>query len=85
MTTAQTSTMNTELWQNIGAIADDDTLMRRLALYTRRLLKEKKSDPTLMTKDEFLSMLDQRMENYEKGEYISFSSPEEMHRYFETF
>ena len=77
--------MNTELWQNIGAIADDDTLMRRLALYTRRLLKEKKADPTLMTKAEFIAMLDQRMENYEKGEYISFSSPEEMHRYFETF
>ena len=77
--------MNTELWQNIGAIADDDTLMRRLALYTRRLLKEKKTDHTQMTKDEYFSMLDQRMENYEKGEYISFSSPEEMHRYFESF
>lgn len=29
-------------------------------------------------------MIDHRMEDYEKGEYLSFSSPEEMHRYLEA-
>ena len=77
--------MNTELWKNIGAIADDDALMRRLTRYTRRLVKEKEIDPTLMTKEEFFKMIDQRMEEYENGDNISFSSPEEMHRYFENF
>ena len=37
-----------------------------------------------MTKEEFFAMIDQRMEAYEKGNYITFSSPEEMHRYFEN-
>ena len=41
MTAAQQNSMNTELWQNIGAIADNDALMRRLARYAKRLAKEK--------------------------------------------
>ena len=84
MTTAQTSAMNTELWQNIGALADDDTLMRRLALYTRRLMKEKKADPTLMTKDEYFAMLDQRAAEYEQGKYHTYSSVEELDKYIRS-
>ena len=29
-------------------------------------------------------MIDKRMENYENGEYVSFTSLEEMHSYFES-
>ncbi len=55
--------------------------MKKAMLYLRKLARQKQEDEALMTKDEFLSMVDKRMENYEKGEYLSFSSPEEMHRY----
>ena len=41
-------------------------------------------DDTCMTKEEFFAMINQRMEAYEKGNNITFSSPEEMHRYFEN-
>ena len=61
--------MNTELWQNIGAIADDDGLMRRLAQYTRRLVKEKEKDQTLMSKEEFFARIEEAEREAERGEY----------------
>ena len=56
MTTTQQVAMNTELWQSIGYIADDDALMRRLTRYAKKLTKEK--DPSLMTKEEFFARVD---------------------------
>ena len=52
MTAVQLNTMNTELWQSIGAIADSEPLMRRLTRYAKKLAREKEY-PTLMTKEEF--------------------------------
>ena len=57
------NTMNTELWQSIGAIADNESLMRRLTRYAKRLVKEQENDPTLMTKEEFFA----RVEEAKKG------------------
>ena len=58
MTAVQQNAMNTELWQSIGAIADNELLMRRLTRYAKRLAKEKE-DPTLMTKEEFFARVDE--------------------------
>ena len=58
--------MNTQLWQNIGAIADSKPLMKRLAKYVARLVKEK-NDPTLMTKEEFMEKLEKGEEDYRQG------------------
>lgn len=69
MTALQLHMMNTELWQNIGAIADSEDLMRRLTLYTRRLVKEKEKDPTLMTKEEFFARIEEAEREAERGEY----------------
>ena len=69
MTATQLKRMNTELWQNIGAIADDDGLMRRLAQYTRRLVKEKEKDQTLMSKEEFFARIEEAEREAERGEY----------------
>ena len=72
MTTTQQIAMNTELWQSIGYIADNDALMRRLTRYAKKLAKEK--DPTLMTKDEFFARVEAAKEgpSYElqEGETI---------------
>lgn len=58
MTAAQQNAMNTELWQSIGAIADNTALMRRLTRYAKRLAKENE-DPTLMSKEEFFARVDE--------------------------
>ena len=78
MTLAQQNTMNTELWQSIGYIADNDALMRRLTRYAKKLAKEK--DPTLMTKEEFFRMLDEA----EKGPSKRFDSVEELDKYIRS-
>ena len=80
MTTAQQNTMNTELWQGIGYIADDETLMRRLSKYVKRLAKEKADDPTLMTKEEFFARVDEAR----KGPSMEFASVEELDKYIRS-
>ncbi|MBR2202927.1 MAG: hypothetical protein IJ914_01830 [Prevotella sp.] len=60
--------MNTELWRSIAAIADSEPLMRRLARYAKKLVKEKE-DSTLMTKEEYFAMLDEAEEQINRGEY----------------
>ena len=81
MTTVQ---MNADVYRSLSIIAEDSELMKRAMIYLRKLDKQKQQDDATMTKEEFFSMIDKRMENYEKGEYVSFSSPEEMHQYLET-
>ena len=78
MTLAQQNTMNTELWQSIGYIADNDALMRRLTRYAKKLAKEK--DPTLMTKEEFFA----KIERAEKQPGKSFASVEELDKYIRS-
>ena len=84
MTAAQRNAMNTELWQGIGYIADDEALMRRLSKYVKRLAKEKADDPTLMTKEEFFARVDEARREYDEGKYRSFTSVEEMNDWLKS-
>lgn len=83
MTAVQLNTMNTELWQSIGAIADSEPLMRRLTRYAKKLAREKE-DPTLMTKEEFFRRIDESKQQFERGEYTRFSDKEEMVKWLST-
>ena len=84
MTAAQQNAMNTELWQGIGYIADDETLMRRLSRYVKRLAKEKANDPTLMSKEEFFARVDEARREYDEGKYHTFDSIEDLDRYIRS-
>ena len=74
------NSMNTELWQSIGAIADNESLMKRLTRYAKKLVKEREADPTLMTKEEFFQMIDEAKEGPSKR----FESVEELDRYISS-
>ena len=82
MTTAQQVAMNTELWKSIGAIADNDALMRRLTRYAKKLAKE--NDPSVMTKEEFFARVDEGREQIHRGEGIRFSNREEMNNWLNS-
>ena len=69
MTAIQLNAMHTHLLQNIGYIADDEALMRRLTAYSKKLAKEKEADPTLMTKEEFFAKIERAEEQAARGEY----------------
>ena len=77
MTAVQYNTMSKELWQDIGAIADNENLMRRLARYAKKLVKEQ-NDPTLMTKEEYFAMLDEAKQQLARGEGMTMLPGEDL-------
>lgn len=79
MTAIQLNTMNTELWQSIGAIADSEPLMKRLTQFAKKLVKEK-NDSTLMTKEEFFA----KIERAEKQPGKSFDNIDELDKYIRS-
>lgn len=68
MTAVQYNTMSKELWQDIGAIAGNEDLMRRLARYAKKLVKEQ-NDPTLMSKEEYFAKIERAEQQAARGEY----------------
>ena len=50
--------LNAEFFRAMGEIADDETLMKKVLNYVKRLAA-KKEDPTLMTKEEFFRRVDE--------------------------
>ena len=73
MTTAQ---LNAEIMQNLSVLADSEDMMTRVAKYLRKLVKEKKADPTMMSKEEFFAKLDKAEEDYQKGNYTTLQPGE---------
>ena len=46
MTTIQ---LNAEILRNLGTLAEDESMLKRVAKYLRKLVAEKQEDPTLIT------------------------------------
>ena len=81
MTTAQ---LNAEIMQNLSVLADSEDMMTRVAKYLRKLVKEKKADPTLMSKEEFFAKLDKAEESIEQGRGKTFTHPSEMNAWLNS-
>lgn len=58
--------LNAEILRNMSLIAEDESMMKQLARYLRKLVA-KKEDPTLMTKEEFMAKLERGEEQYRQG------------------
>lgn len=65
-TTMTTMQLNAEILRNMSLIAEDESMMKQLARYLRKLVA-KKEDPTLMTKEEFMAKLERSEEQYRQG------------------
>ena len=81
MTTAQ---LNAEIMQNLSVLADSEDMMTRVAKYLRKLVKEKKADPTLMSKEEFFAKLDKAEESIEQRKGKTFTHPSEMNAWLNS-
>lgn len=66
MTTLQ---MDADLLRNLGIIAEDESMLEKVAKYVRKLVKQMANDPTRMTKEEYFAMLDEAEAQYARGEY----------------
>ena len=50
--------LNAEIYRNLGIIAEDESMLEKVAKYVRKLAKQMTEDPTCMTKEEYFAMLD---------------------------
>ena len=59
MTAIQMGALNAEILRNLGTISEDESVLIRVAKYLRKVVKEMREDPTLMTKEEFFARVDE--------------------------
>ena len=71
-----TSQLNAEILQNLSLLSESEDMMVRVAKYLRKLVKEQKADPTLMSKEEFFAKLDKAEEDDQKGNYTTLMQGE---------
>ncbi|MBR6601381.1 MAG: hypothetical protein IKK87_06000 [Bacteroidaceae bacterium] len=67
-----TTEVSTEIFRNLGILAENEEMLPRVAKYLRRLVKEQQqADATLMSKEEFFGKLDKAEEEYRQGKYTT--------------
>ena len=71
-----TSQQTAEILQNLSVLAESEDMMKRVAKYLRKLVKQKQADPTLMSKEEFFEKLDKAEEDYQKGIFTTLQPGE---------
>ena len=75
--------LNAQIWRDMAEIADSEPLMKQLAKYLKKLVAQK-SDPTLMTTEEFFARVDEAREELRQGKGKRFSDPEEMNAWLNS-
>ena len=70
--------LNAEIYRNLGIIAEDETMLKRVAKYVRKLAKQMTEDPTCMTKEEFFARIDEAEREIAEGKGITFTNQAEM-------
>ena len=70
--------MNAEILRNMSIIAEDESLLKRVAKYLRKVVSEKKADPTLLTKEEFFRRVDEGREQIRRGEGVEMLPDESL-------
>ena len=71
--------MNAELFSELSVIARNEAMMEKLLKYAKKLTS-KKSDPTLMTKEEFFARIDRAKE----GSTMRFNNAAEVEQYIRS-
>lgn len=70
--------LNAEILRNLGAIAEDESMLKRVAKYLRKLVSEKEADHTLLTKEEFFARVDEAREQIKRGEGVEMLPDESL-------
>ena len=83
MTAIQLNELNAQIQEYISLLSDSETLMRRLAKYVSKLVKEKE-DPTLFTKEEFYARIDKSLEQSKQGKVHRIESKEELNKFLNS-
>ena len=76
--------LDADILRNLGIIAEDETMLDKVAKYLRRVVKQMTEDPTRMSKEEFFAMIDQRKEEYAHGKCHTFTSVEDLDKHIRS-
>ena len=69
--------MNAEMLRNMSIIAEDENLLKRATKYLRKLVAEKESESTRLSKEDFF----ERIEEARKQTGQTFETVEELDKY----
>jgi hypothetical protein len=70
--------LNAEILRNLGALAEDESMLKRVAKYLRKLVSEKEADPTLLSKEDFFARVDEAREQIKRGEGVEMLPDESL-------
>lgn len=70
MSSAAIDAYNADIQQSLETLSDDEAMLARVAKYLRRLVKERKPDPTCMSKEEFFARVDRARQSLREGKGI---------------
>jgi len=62
--------LNADIYRNLGIIAEDESMLDKVAKYVRRLAKQMTDDPTRMSKEEFFARVDEAREEIRQGKGV---------------
>ncbi len=74
--------LNAQIWRDMAEIADSEPLMKQLAKYLKKLVA-KKTDQTLMTKEEFFARVDEAREQIKRGEGVEMLPDESLDEFLQ--
>ncbi len=80
----QTALLNGDFFYDLSVVAQNEGLLKRAVKYIKRLAKEQKADPSLMTEEEFFAKLDRAEEQFQRGEGIRFTDREQMNAWLNS-
>ena len=75
--------MNAELFRQLSIIAKDESLMAKMLKYAKKLTASK-ADPTLMTKEEFFTKIDESLEQARQGRVHRIESKAELNQFLNS-
>ena len=76
--------LNADIYRNLGIIAEDESMLDKVAKYLRRVAKQMTDDPTRMSKEEFFARVDEAREEIRQGKGISFTDTAEMNAWLNS-
>jgi hypothetical protein len=71
-------TLDADILRNLGIIAEDETMLDKVAKYLRRVVKQMTYDQTLMSKEEFFARVDEAREDIRLGKGVKMNANESL-------
>ena len=76
--------MNAEILRNLGTLAEDESMLKRVAKYLRKLVAEKESDSTEMSREEFFARVEKAEKDIDEGKGITFTNRDDMNAWLNS-